>query len=656
MKTKKLTIFGELEKPVAGSGTENMQHESTYFISGSNRDLTEAHTFDFGAKQVAEFVFEDGSSWLCDNASLHELFPEASNAGRADDAFVVPATLKNPVNDRGLIGDLALKLVKVFTKKTVSIAIKDLADKLEAKQLTQNGKIKEGLFRLHPDFALVPFDQKTSAKPFLLFIHGTNSSTWGAYADLMNSDVWNFIQATYAENILGFQHKTLTESPLQNAVNLVKQLPNNAELHIISHSRGGLIGDILCRYSKNKEGRAAGFSKTNIELLKKETGRENDIENIKELNNIFLTKEISVKKFIRVACPAAGTKLASKRLEHVFNTFFNLMGGDLNPLADTFRSIISEAVKTKDNLKALPGVESMNPDSPFIKILNDKTPADAINDVSLAVIAGNSKANLSLKGLATILLRLFFFQRNDLVVNTDSMYLGCNRKNQIQYFFAEGTEIDHVHYFSNSKTREALSLALKTPDGERIPGYTTTLQAEVPGSDRGLDRGLEGGQLFSPAPSGKKPIVVLLPGIMGSNLSRKGDRIWINYWEFLTGGLTDLEDLADKSITATSLVSTSYKKLANKLSFTYDVVVYPFDWRRQLSDCASELNEKVKELMKLKQPIKIIGHSMGGVLMRDFIIKHNDTWLELNATKGLQTGLSWFSPWRFFQDTCCTFR
>ncbi len=632
MKVAKIKLFGEKESNVADIESAGLKPEAKYTIGKSARDSSvEAHDIELGTDKVAEFVFEDDTVWICDGATLHDLFPESESANRSGAIFVLPASIKSTNNDRGIVGDIAIAAVKIFTKKTIPGAVAGLAAKLEDKQLSS----KEGLFKLGEDFSLLPFNKKTSEKPFLLFIHGTNSSATGAYGDLMGSDAWHFIRANYGENVLAFQHRTLTQSPLQNAVALAQELPDGAVLHIVSHSRGGLIGDILCRYDKNISQDKKGFSSLNINLLKKEPGRKADIENIKTLNNIFLKKSIEIKKFVRVACPAAGTKLASKRMEHIFNIFFNLAGGNANPVAGSFKALIGEILKTKGDVNVLPGIEAMSPGSPFIKILNDRSPGTAIDDLSLSVISGNSQASLSFKGLAAITTRLFFWQRNDMVVNTDSMYLGAARSNAIQYFFDQGPTVMHTAYFSNNKTREALLLTLKTADGLPIPGFTSIPQLEVPGSDRDA-RGLEYGELTSAPPSGKRPVVVLLPGIMGSNLKRNGKRVWINYWQFLTGGLINMEDVNDESISAASLIRTSYKKLADHLQHAYDVVVFPFDWRKQLNVCAAAFNEMVIELLKLNQPIKLIGHSMGGVLVRDFIIKHNDTWQQLNTSKGFR--------------------
>lgn len=634
MKIKNLTIRGE-KQALPEAGTSTLQPLETYVISGANRDAQKAHTIDVQSNdKLLEFVFDDGTTWMCDATTLHELFPDVELPNRAaDNSFELPSAITSTSSERGIFGDMALKLLNVFAKKTISDGVGKVAEKLENK-LMETG---EGLFKLDKQFGLSAFDSKASGNTYLLFIHGTNSNTHEAFKKLEGSDLWDFIHTTYKDSVIAFQHRTLTKSPLQNVLELATQLPDSAELHIISHSRGGIVGDILCRYAINDDKSFVGFADANIELLRKEGNRQNDIDCIKQLNKAFVNKKIKVKKFIRVACPAAGTKLASKRLDTILNTFFNLFGGEANPVTDIIKQLLAETIKTKDNVSVLPGIEAQDPDSPFIKILNDRSDDVAMDGGSLAVISGNGKPGISINGLFVILGKLFYTQRNDLVVNTDSMYLGAQRKGNIQYFFDQGSDVNHLKYFFNNKTRQAISLALKTADGDPIPGFTSVQQYEVPASDRDL-LGIEHGDLFPypGVPSGKRPIVILLPGIMGSNLSKNGDKIWLAYVKAFFGGLMDLEHIDDKAITATSLIKTSYKQLADRLSHTYDVVVYPYDWRRQLNDCAKDFNNKIIELLKYEQPVKIIGHSMGGVLVRDFIINHDDTWKKLNASKGFK--------------------
>ncbi|MBL4663600.1 MAG: hypothetical protein JKY22_08615, partial [Flavobacteriaceae bacterium] len=101
-------------------------------------------------------------------------------------------------------------------------------------------------------------------------------------------------------------------------------------------------------------------------------------------------------------------------------------------------------------------------------------------------------------------------------------------------------------------------------------------------------------------------------------------------------GLIGLKYKTGNNIVARSVVKTSYFKLFEELSATYDVTVFPFDWRKPLTESADDLNEKIKELLNYRQPIKLIGHSMGGVLVRDFILKHNATWQKLNDRDGFK--------------------
>ena len=654
---EKLIVFGT-KKAIVADEKSGQKEGVSYDLTGSTRDAENQH--DIGLKdndKLLEFVLEDGTTWMCDASTLHEVYPELDPAFKPDgkrdadtEAFVLPTTVDAPATERGVVGKIVVKILRVFVKKAfekaIDLGITKIAIKLEDKHL-QHGitekselwgemidkkgviKIDAALFSIDKDFKFHSFNENTASnKPYFLFIHGTNSDTLGAFCDLKPAPVWDTLHEIYAKNVLAFQHRTLTQSPLENAVQLAGLLPDGSELHVLTHSRGGIIGDILNKYSDN----GTGFTDNHIALLEKEGKRTDDIRAIRALNSIFKKKKLKITKFIRVACPAAGTKLASKRLDHILNVFVNLLGG---VFGDILKELLSAAIDSKDNVDVLPGLEAMNPESPFIKILNDPSDDNEITGKPLAVISGNGRVNFSGKGLLVILGKLFYWQRNDLVVNTDSMYLGAKRSEKIQYFFDHDVGVNHVKYFENNKTREAIDLALKTEVGNTIPGFKEVEQYEVPAGDRAL---IEHGAL-KPGEhpiSGNRPIVILLPGIMGSNLTQNNKEIWLHYRRILKGGLTNLKYPNVSDIVADSVVKTSYYKLYKWLLGRYDVLVYPFDWRLPLEESAKELNTKIESLLKLDQPIKIIGHSMGGVLVRDFIINHKDTWQRLNASKNFR--------------------
>ena len=608
---------------VKSAKNSKLELKSSYQFSTS-RALAEVHELTFDKTDFLEFVFDDNTTWVGSSDIIHDIFPEAANQKRAaGDSFVIPMYLQTDEAQRGLFGDIALKALNVFTKKAISQKVVEIAARLEKKALEN----MSGVYAIDANFKLSKIAVKNAGKPYLLFIHGTNSSVSGSFGELLHSELWKNMQGIYGVNIIGLQHETLTKSPIQNVINLFKELPATCTLHVISHSRGGLVGDVLARFCNGNN----GFTDAEMAYFEK-TERTTDIAGIKNLQKITAGKNITIDKFIRVACPAYGTTVLSKRLDHFLNISLNLLGSLFGPVgglvAAEFKELISAAADTKNDPNELPGLEAMNPDSPFLKILNN--PDNSINS-PLTVISGNCGVKFNLKALLVIASKLFYLRDNDLVVDTKSMYCGTKRNIPFQYFFDEGAEVDHVHYFKNKKTQDALLMALKASTGS-IPNFLNFDQSVQRALARNALLGLDGGGVYTDKVSGKKPIVIMLPGIMGSNLEQSNKKIWINYLRFLVGEITRL-DIAKKDITATSLIKTSYKKLVDYLSNEYDVVTLPFDWRMPLADAAVLLKDRIEKYLPLKIPIKIIGHSMGGVVSRDFIINHPATWKKLNASK-----------------------
>ncbi|WP_153796123.1 CHAT domain-containing protein [Foetidibacter luteolus] len=643
MKVTKLTIRGQKQLTATGSDDDLLQLDSSYLVAGATRALAENHPVDLPDDKIAEFVFEDNTTWLCSNQSITELFPEAAGPSRSlDGSFEIPLVLRNPAEtERGIVSDVAVKIINIFTKKAVTIAVKKAAEKFEESKL--NNRV--GLYRLDENFELQNYITPDTTRPCLLFLHGTASSTDGSFGGMKGSALWAHITQTYGGNILAFQHRSLTQSPLDNIAELAALLPGNITLHIISHSRGGLLGDILSRFASKSQGET-GFTKEEIDYLEKikdggegkgkndKSNRDKDIANIKELQETYKSKNIFVERFIRVACPAAGTVLASKRMDVFFNIIANIgqvfIGAAAGPAYSALKNLVAAVIDTKDDVSVLPGLEAMNPESPFIKVLNNPSTTATI-DRPLAIVAGNCSIGFNLKAIRIIASKLFFLEQNDLIVNSSSMYLGTRRTEKVQYFFDDAGNVDHFHYFINDKTSQAILQALKGVPGQDIPGFTTFVQPAVTQAQRAL---LEGGELFGDTVTGNRPIAILLPGIMGSNIGPKGDLVWINYLKFIGGHLMDLKDT--DAYSASSLIKTSYKKLKDFLSQSYDVVTFPFDWRIPLSESAKAFDAQVRELMEFNQPIKVIGHSMGGVLVRDFMVNHSETWQKLNNSAGFR--------------------
>lgn len=646
MDTLKIRIPGMLVPIQPEDNTDELSITETYEITPATRSEFSSHpeaTLD--GMKVVEFTYEDGTVWLGDYQTIDEIFPGTSEHLRSiektkSDVLDIPAELVVEEQSRGgAFRAIALKVVKIFTKKKVlTPLVKDLAEKLEQKHLTLGPG--PGLFRLTPAFEL----KKPTYGPegdYLLFLHGTASSTHGSFGDLQGATAWTFIHQTFGDRVLAFEHQSLTLSPLQNVLDLINQLPNKASLTLVSQSRGGYIGDILNRFF-GKDVSPSGFSANEKNYLRKHD-RKDDLDLIEKIEKAAVSKNITIVKYIRVACPSSGTTLASRRLNIYLNVIFNVIGlavgSAANPIYKAFKELLAALVESKDDASVLPGLEVQNPRSPFNQMLNNSQPETLI-DTPLIIIAGYAKASLRWQGLKVILSNLFFWGDNDFVVDTQSMYNGARReKDGAQYFVDTSTEVSHFNYYQNEKTRNALLLALRSTDQALIPGFTRLeSRAFTDAEIRNIEAIIPGGSVFQDTVSGKKPIVVLLPGIMGSTLSIRDERIWINFLGFVKGSLTHLlhSDDNNPNVKATGLVGSSYRKLVNHLNKDYDVVTFPFDWRCSLVEGASAFNRRIEQLLDLGQPIKIIAHSMGGVLVRDFMVYHEDTWGKLKASKNFR--------------------
>ncbi|HRD56943.1 MAG TPA: CHAT domain-containing protein [Ferruginibacter sp.] len=632
MSISKINIKGSQQIISNTTADDPLQPVASFSVGSSLRASIESYDIELKKDDVVEMVFEDGTVWYGNADTLEDVFPEALDTNRSGEmGFTLPSTLDNDSTDRSLVGDAVLKLFNVFSKKKLSTEIKKLAEDLEKKQLDN----MSGLYKVDSSYHLSAFNASESDKPWFLFLHGTASSSSGSFAELVGSDLWQYIHTQYAGQVLAFQHETLTKSPLQNVFELLEQLPKSGALHIISHSRGGLVGEVLARFCNGSE-LNKGFDANEIALLKKED-RNDDLKYIAAIETAMKDRKLFVEKFIRVACPASGTTLASGRLDNFFNVSINLLGlatgAAANPVFISFRALASAVINCKNDVNTLPGLEAMSPDSVFIKVLNNPS-GKVVLDNPLAIISGNCKTKFNLKALLIIASRIFFQKNNDLVVNTASMHNGTQRLTRVQYFLDADTNVDHFHYFKNSDTQKAMLDALKTVADNAIPGFQL-LQKDDEVLDRNAILKLEGGQVHPEPVTGTKPIVVILPGIMGSNLSYNDNLIWINYLRFLAGELGKIE-IKSPNIEAPSLIRTSYLKLVKYLRNSYDVLVFPFDWRLQLNESAGLFAKKIETLLTYNQPIKLIGHSMGGVLVRDFMVTQPATWKKLNESPGFR--------------------
>lgn len=474
-------------------------------------------------------------------------------------------------------------------------------------------KPEAGLYRLSGAWGMeekkLAVGDLDTAAPYLVFIHGTASTTAGSFGKLAGTPEWDTLQKRYGGRTLGFQHRTMSQSPIQNALELAQTLPAGAKLHFVTHSRGGLVGELLCLRPLEKADLAPFVA----------AHRKDDVALLEQLSRELSAKNFQIEKFVRVACPARGTILASQRLDLYFSIILNLLGLipalQASPIYSFVKATLLELAKRRTRPEELPGLEAQMPESPVIHLLNRP---GVTTKADLAVIAGDITGGgvwSSLKALAT---DLYYWEDHDLVVNTKAMYGGMNREQGAYYFFDQGPDVNHFSYFANSRTRQRMLGWLTRADGQPRDENFQLIA-------RSLDRGLVVKQ--TRAAAADLPVVFLVPGLMGTHLKDAGgDRVWLHFLSLALGGMARL-GFAAKGVQPDVLVALAYQRLVDFLQDKYKVVPFPYDWRLSIETEGARLAKEVKaELKRHGKPVRILAHSLGGLVARAMIGQDPQLW------------------------------
>lgn len=616
-----------------------------YVLSSAVRGTAEPPLdLELKADDVLELELESGLRLLvaAEDAERY-LGPAASRSGNDVAELLVSRSLRlqgphlpDGVTRDGL-GSWLLKTLRVFRQGPAGVTALAAAGVIQDHSLSG----RRGLYRIRSsqvgklDFSSVK-RMPSQVGPVLLFIHGTASSTEGSFGDLWRYSAYSSLEKSYKDCIYGFEHHTLTESPISNALELLNGLPDGTRLHIVSHSRGGLVGELLARANRYP-GDSPAFSKDEIQRFiehAQRTGRngfEDDAEKLRELSRRL--KRIRVERFVRIAAPLLGTTLASGRLDRWASVMLNLVGGCLFmagkavPLLDPlsqgyglFKRFLLAVVKERTDARVLPGLEAMMPDSPLVALLNE--PSVELES-SLHVIAGDYRGDSLLSWLGDCLSERFYDGQTDLVVNTPSMAGGAVRRSGGWQKVLAGPQVTHFSYFEREESLAPLLLALAGDDSafERLP-----VPSRVPIA--------RGGR--KPMAKPGAPIALVLPGIMGSHLAIDRDRIWFDPVNLIAGGMENLRVDA-RNVKTDGWMDLSYQDFADYLGQSHEVRPFVYDWRRSIvrasDDFGKALDKAMAEATDRRKPLRILAHSLGGLVAR-LTLKGNDRWTKFKAIPG----------------------
>jgi pimeloyl-ACP methyl ester carboxylesterase/CHAT domain-containing protein len=479
-------------------------------------------------------------------------------------------------------------------------------------------------FRDKPDGrSAITFSSGPSA---LLLLHGVHSSSHSCFR--LPTDVVKLLERRYDGRVLAFDHPTLGYSPRENAAELAERLASFRldNVDILAHSRGGLVARELVADAPDG---------------------------------------VNIRSIVHVATPNGGTPLADgEYLGQFLSVATNLIGFiPDNPVTDVI-GIVLDVLRewVLQPVGELPGIAAMKPDSTERTELNGGSqPRLVQRAVASSFEPGpNHGALLRLRDLVTD--RAFLGVDNDLLVPTRSTY---RRSGQFHIPVGHRLVLDtsfavsHSQFWTEPQVTSVLERWLDPAAGidevDEVPAKLTDPAAEldeamatgdvdslrraigVLGHDKlGLVAELVGGPLPSrtrgSAPTSKQGTVVVLPGVMGSRLTttENGREVWFSPWHLLRGRFTDLRLDGERpmKVEVTGLVR-QYAPLVAQLDRSWDVLPFPYDWRRPIAESAQELAARLESLgidIGGDRPVHFVGHSMGGLVARAFLVQHHADW------------------------------
>jgi hypothetical protein len=298
----------------------------------------------------------------------------------------------------------------------------------------------------------------------LLLVHGTFSSTLGAFGAL-GSTPWGtaWLQGALAnyDLVIGFDHPTLSEDPLENATDLLGFLekitwPLPPHFDVVVHSRGALVFRSL-------------------------------VENLLPGSSFRVFFDAAVF----VAGTNGGTLLAAPdKWQHLIDLYTNLTVAScrvigLMPQAKAVTLILQETIQglgaflkycatTAVTERKVPGLAAMEPDGDFVKGINQTQPGQPTIEKSFycvvmskfmpQIVNGEAKPKeLPLRlvsWILEVLVKQLMAESNDLVVNAEAMtaidlIAGNFIKDKLD--FGENPEVYHTNYFTRPEVVNAMA-------------------------------------------------------------------------------------------------------------------------------------------------------------------------------------------------------
>lgn len=456
-------------------------------------------------RDIVVLHLQDGPALVLHPEHARLLLQSQQGAGARRDgtAVTVPGELAWPaVPSRGLAGQLLRKAVLRAFELITDVVRDDVAALIASKVVQRvDGQVNAGVYQLQAEAPLQPLKGRQTPlpevpaagpeQPLLVLVHGTfvdTASTFSGFWAEHPTAVRALFQH-YDNRVYALDHPTLGASPITNALTLAQALPAGAVVHLLTHSRGGLVAEVLVRAAALAAGHGLDDGEQAPWADSADRHYATHRDELQALVQELVRKRLRIERLVRVACPAHGTLLASGRLDAYLSVLQWTLQLAQVPVLPALVDLLGEVARRRADPAQLPGLEAMMPDHPLVRWLNRPLPAGSGPTGMLRVVAGEVQGGQGvLSWVKALLADALYWTDNDIVVHTAAMFGGTPRgPAQALFFRAEGPDATHFDYFRTDRTAQAVQEALLQ---DRPAGFQPIGAGSAAGHDSSGLRGM----------------------------------------------------------------------------------------------------------------------------------------------------------------------
>ena len=318
----------------------------------------------------------------------------------------------------------------------------------------------------------------------LLFVHGTFSSTIGAYGSLAATP-WgkSFLEGARAnyDAVIGFNHATLGEDPLANATELLGHLESfewkfAPHFDVVAHSRGGLVYRSLVEHLLPRSNLQAHFDRVIFAACTNRGTLLAEPDNWRTFIDLYTNLAVASCRVIGLIPQAKAVTIVLKEIIQGLGAFV--------------KYCVTVAVTEGE----VPGIAAVQPQGDFIKKINEaqegqptieKSHYCAItSEFEPRILGGDHEPKELPRRFVQWIVDVFSDQiireANDLVVDTASMTsidpaVGNFIKGTLD--FGKNPQVYHTNYFVQPDVVNAMTSWLRLIQPEAMPATRSARRA-----------------------------------------------------------------------------------------------------------------------------------------------------------------------------------